>query len=346
MRKHINPAPCDDKYPWNRVTNIMFVCIHVHKTYFLLDFLCPFVYNFDRLIFVYLFTNHQKAMSTTSAAQFSQRRFHAGLRYPKERRSLWVALFAMVVAILILSLFSFGGAALVVLFALWGISVLVRINHSRHLGNSLRISKNQFPELAEQIVRVVQVVQAAAVQVFVFQDDKIGAYAFGWSVPQAIVVTSELVEEMDLDEFRFVTGHEMGHIALGHTRINTLIGGVFGAPAVPFVSGLLSPIFNSWSRIAEYSADRVGLVACGDLDKAVSALIKLLVGGKLASQVDIQVVIAQSQELSGRLDHRFSETWGSHPYTVHRVRELVNFWQTAECQELLTQSAQGSTAKN
>ncbi len=273
-----------------------------------------------------------------SAVLFTPSRFYAGLRHPRERRSLWVTLAVVGTAMLLVGVFSLGTALLLALFALWAVGVLTHLNRSRHLGNALRVGANQFPKLAEQIAQAARRVRVPPVQVFVYQEDKINAYAFGWAPPHSIAMTSGTVVSLEEDELRFVVGHEMGHIALGHTRLTTLIGGLLGAPAIPIVSAGLLLIFQHWSRYAEYSADRAGLVACGDLDRAIRTLVKLLVGARLAEQVDVGAVIAQSRELDRRLD-ALGEAGAMHPYLVHRVRALVEFWATPTCQSLLRATA-------
>jgi Zn-dependent protease with chaperone function len=273
-------------------------------------------------------------MTATLPPEINLRRFYSDLRYPTERSSLWITLLVLALIVLLFSIFSFGTALLLLVFVFWTVSFLVRINHSRQVGNAVRVGANQFPELAVQIARAAEVVRVPPVQVFVHQEDKINAYAFGWDSPQAVVLTSGAVEHLDDDEIRFVVGHEMGHIAMGHTRLTSLIGGMLGAPNIPVISTLLMPIFLWWSRSAEYSADRAGLIACGDLDQSASALVKLLVGPKLAAQVDIEEIIAQSQELNQPRDN-LGELSALHPYLVHRIRKLVQFWHDPECQELL-----------
>ena len=87
-----------------------------------------------------------------------------------------------------------------------------------------------------------------------------------------------VLEIMDEDELKFIIGHEMGHAALGHTWINTLVGGMGGVP-LPFGAAVLfTLIFRWWNRACEHSADRAGLLVCANPQNAISALVKLVAG--------------------------------------------------------------------
>jgi len=260
--------------------------------------------------------------------------FHNLLRYPGEGRALWFTLTLLALIVLFLSAFDFGLAAVFVLIGLWVVNRLVRISHRRQIGNAVRVSKTQLPELAQELAAAAERLRVPPLQAFVYQDYRINAYSFGWSPPQAVVLTSQLVKVMDADELRFVSGHEMGHIALGHTKLGTLVGGILGAPRIPILSDLILPIFMWWSRCAEYSADRAGVIACGKLDKSISALLKLMVGPDLAGQLRMDEILAQSKELAGKPEAMLGELGVSHPFLVHRVRALVNFWEDPKTQPL------------
>ena len=261
-------------------------------------------------------------------------KFHEILRYPGERRALWFTLALLALIVLFLSAFDFGVAAVFVLIGLWVVNRLVRISHRRQIGNAVRVSKTQLPELAQELATAAERLRALPLQAFVHQDYRINAYSFGWNPPQAVVFTSQLVKVMDADELRFVAGHEMGHIALGHTRLGTLVGGVLGAPRIPFLSALILPIFLWWSRCAEYSADRAGAIACGKLDKSISALLKLMVGPDLAEHINMQEILNQAKELAGKPEAMLGELGVSHPFLVHRVRALLQFWEDPKIQSL------------
>jgi len=82
-----------------------------------------------------------------------------------------------------------------------------------------------------------------------------------------------------------------GHAALGHTWLNTLLGGMAGVPMPIGAAVLLTLAFRWWNRICEYSADRAGLLACGSLNSATRALVKL-VSGPIHSEEHYERIMA------------------------------------------------------
>ena len=87
-----------------------------------------------------------------------------------------------------------------------------------------------------------------------------------------IVVNCGLVDLLDEEELRFVIGHELGHALSGHAVYQTLLlrlirlSGVArpGSRSARSASGRSSPPCFEWSRKAELSADRAGLLATQD----------------------------------------------------------------------------------
>jgi len=274
------------------------------------------------------------------------RTLHEEMRTDAERRAWRVTLLLLGAVLLLAAIISLGGALLLVGGLLAASTALVRMKHSAHLGNAVRIGQRQFPDLTLQAARAARAVRAPAIQIYVYQEDEINAYAFGWKAPFAIALTSRMAGCMDGDELRFILGHEMGHILLGHTHLGTITGGLMGAPSVPFVSNLLKLIFSYWGRSAEFSADRAGLAACGQLEKSLSAVLKLMVGPTLAQQVNLGEVLEQANELDRHRDSLAGEVWQAHPYAARRLRELVRCWHSEDFKRLLECNADGALYSN
>lgn len=263
--------------------------------------------------------------------------YYKQLRFPAERRALVAAVINLTIFVVAFGFFSAGTALLAGLLVLWTVAMVVRVNHQRQIGGAVRVGANQLPELAAQAARAAEIVQSPAVQLFVTQDGRLSAYSFGWDAPQAIVLSSRMVDTMNNDEMRFVLGHEMGHIALGHTRLGTVFGGVVGVPAMANLANFLLPGFYWWKRCAEFSADRAGVLACRDLNHSISALVKLMVGKTLAEKVNLEEIMQQANELTSQIPALAGEINATHPYLIYRVRQLVQFWNSPECRGLLRQ---------
>ncbi len=104
------------------------------------------------------------------------------------------------------------------------------------------VTDRSAPELAALVRQCVQRLQPGVVQVFVTPSNQLNAYTFGLSDPRVVVLYSALFDVMDADELRFVFGHELGHVQLGHTRINSLLGGMAGIPSSSVASALLGGV--------------------------------------------------------------------------------------------------------
>jgi len=162
----------------------------------------------------------------------------------------------------------------------------------------------------------------------------LNAYTFGLSDPKVVVLYSPMLQVMDADELRFVVGHELGHVRLGHTWLNTLMGGMAGIPSPFSAALLLAFVFRWWNRICELSADRAGLLACGNVHKAVSALVKLVAD---PYSQDPETYRRALETIDAEDDHTMSgltEALSTHPMLIRRIQELRGYAATQEYQRL------------
>jgi Zn-dependent protease with chaperone function len=114
-----------------------------------------------------------------------------------------------------------------------------------------------------------------------------------------------------------------------------------GIPS-PFVaSTILTAAFLWWNRACEYSADRAGLLACGQPHKATSALVKLAsgrVGTRADGSTELAEVLEQAlRHIEAEDDHALAdlgEALSTHPMTVRRIEELHRYATTAEYRRL------------
>jgi Zn-dependent protease with chaperone function len=125
----------------------------------------------------------------------------------------------------------------------------------------------------------------------------------------------------------------MGHVALSHTWLNTLLGGMSGVPAPFGAAVILYTAFRSWNRNCEFSADRAGLLACGNLSKAISALVKL-VAPNMRTQADFERALTMIDAQDDNVLNQFGELFQSHPMVIRRINQLREYAATSEYKNL------------
>jgi Zn-dependent protease with chaperone function len=166
--------------------------------------------------------------------------------------------------------------------------------------------------------------------VYITPERQLNAYTFGLSSPKVVVLYASLFQVMDADELRFILGHELGHVALGHTWLNSLVGGMAGIPSSWSAGMLMSMAFLWWNRVCEYSADRAGLLACGKPEKATSALLKLAAGSGALNPETLKAVYQRVDAEDDTLMGVVNEALSSHPLLIKRIQELQRFSKSSQ----------------
>jgi uncharacterized tellurite resistance protein B-like protein len=144
------------------------------------------------------------------------------------------------------------------------------------------------------------------VDLFVHADASINASAIYShdELPHMIILTSSLIERMADAEIAFVFGHEIGHIQFQHYRAKFVERGIgsreSGRSRIP---PSWQRRLQTWNRLADLSADRVGFAASADdaLGSIVSALFKMASSlGPEYVQFDIAAFLNQLEQIPQR----------------------------------------------
>ena len=196
------------------------------------------------------------------------------------------------------------------------------------LGQSVRVSARQYPHLYEIVRRCSETLDIPVPTVYVRQNfASINAGTYGTEQESFILINSLTVDQLSEDELAFVIGHECGHIQNAHVTYGTVLQFLtsFSAIFLRWVVGPARLALYGWSRRAEITCDRAGLLCCGDLDVATRTLVKLAVGSRaLTENIDIDAYLEQNQDIREGIG-RISEYWKTHPYLPKRVDALRRF---------------------
>lgn len=198
------------------------------------------------------------------------------------------------------------------------ILVFLLIAHALFLahvkGNGLRVSERQLPDLYARCKAAAEKLGMPQVpEIYVLQHGgMLNAFATKLLSRKFVIILSDLVDNCsDPRQLEFVIGHELGHFAAGHLAWNAYLA--------PF--RLVPWLGAAYSRAREYTCDRCGLHAVGELEPSLRGLVVLAAGGKLAAQADLDAFAEQRIE-SGGFWMAVGELVSSHPYLCKRVAAL------------------------
>jgi Zn-dependent protease with chaperone function len=255
-------------------------------------------------------------------------------RYANETLILIGTLLLIGVALLLTSVPTLCLSPLLVLVLVLFAGQANRAHHQQLMQMAQPVTPQTLPGLAAIVEECRARLRVGPVQTYVIRHRELNAYTFGLADPNVIVLHSALFDVMDADEMRFIIGHELGHVALGHTWLNTLVGGMAGVPMPAGAALILVFIFRWWNRACEYSADRAGLIACGSLNKSISALVQL-VAGDVNTQAELQRALAMIEQQDDSLGNVLAESLATHPMIVRRIEKLRQYAASAEYRRLM-----------
>lgn len=153
-----------------------------------------------------------------------------------------------------------------------------------------------------------------------------------------LYVSSFFVDPADEGERAFLAGRLVGHVAARHVTAGTLYALLVDQAGLrevarkavgPALEVLLAPmslglrlLLSRWHRAAEISADRAGLLCCGDLASAGKALLRISLGRTPDLSVDDYL---EHLRVHGRSPGRWAELLADQPFTHKRMRALALF---------------------
>jgi Zn-dependent protease with chaperone function len=212
--------------------------------------------------------------------------------------------------------------------------------------NAVKVSPNQFPRVHRLYEDVARTMDAPMkYDLFVSQTPIVNAGAYGMDKPFIILNSGSLVL-LDDDELSFVLGHELGHIMSDHVLYRTMTVlllqlATMGFPVVGIAARVVLVALLEWSRKAELSSDRAGLVAVQEPEIAMRAMLKMAGGDVGGRDTNLQEFIQQAEEYRSSGDvadqvFKILNLLGTtHPFWVLRVSELRDWIESGQYDRIL-----------
>ncbi len=198
------------------------------------------------------------------------------------------------------------------------------------LGTAVKVSDEQYPRVYEAAKAAGAALHVRVPVVFASPNDSIKVRVLGTEDAPHLIVNLALAEKLDDAELVAAIGHELGHVQNGHILFATALHYLTHSAAF-FVRWVVQPAIltlQAWSRRAEVTCDRAALLATRDLDKTLSALVKMELGLDKGSAFNAEEYLKQPPDVKKGLG-RYGELFRSHPYVPKRVQALRLFGGSA-----------------
>lgn len=212
--------------------------------------------------------------------------------------------------------------------------------------NAVRVGERQFPEIHRLYSDVLETLDAPErYPLFISQTPIVNAGAYGMDKP-FIILNSGSIRLLDgEDELRFLLGHELGHIMSGHVLYRTMTViliqlAQLGFPAIGLAARAVLVALLEWSRKAELSSDRAGLLAAQDPEAAMRTMMKLA-GGGTDEETDLSEFLVQADEyrkggdIADAVFKVLNLLVATHPFHVLRAAELRDWVEKGEYDRIL-----------
>ena len=215
--------------------------------------------------------------------------------------------------------------AIPLLVASLGLIVYVLYQQGAVKGSSVAVSPRNFPEVDGLAQSAAARLGIGKPDLFIKRSLELNAYAIGFLGSPCVVLHSGTVCAMTHapEELQFVIGHELTHIKCSHVLWQTVAARNPILGRIPVLNYVLPLFFSWWSRQAEYTADRGGLIACNDLSASQRALARLVIGPELFDRLNIEEFVKQAH--GGDVSTIASELFSSHPLLAKRLLALEEF---------------------
>lgn len=183
-------------------------------------------------------------------------------------------------------------------------------------GSSVRITKDQYPEVFRIVEEQAQKLKIKVPEIFVTYGH-FNSFVTSFTRSHILLIYSEVLETTlkgDYDVLKYVTAHELCHIRQKH-----LLKRKFLLPSaiIPFLA-------LAYSRGCEYTCDRVGY-QCSPKG-AIEGVLVMTTGKEIYAKVNVEAHLNECERNLGFWTW-LSEKFLTHPHPYKRLLEIKRFSQ-------------------
>lgn len=203
------------------------------------------------------------------------------------------------------------------------------IGKNELVGNTVKVGENQFPRVHDLARRCADTLGIEVPTMYIVNNPTMNAMTFGTNDDAFILIHSGLIDHFSDEELLSVIGHECGHIHNDHVVYLTTLhylrvlsqrwaGGVLMSMGAVYA-------LQAWSRRAEITCDRAGMLCSKSVETSTKALAKLALGSaKLYDEMNMDAFMDQYEETTEG-PGKAAEIGASHPWLTKRIRALNIF---------------------
>lgn len=217
-----------------------------------------------------------------------------------------------------------------------------------NMGMAVRCGPHQYKTLHGIMRDCANVLDMPEPELYVCSNPFPNAFAGGVERPY-ITLRSSIIDTMSDEQLYHLIGHELGHIKAKHVLYGSIASLLFPlldllgrrtAGVTDVATYALTLAFYEWSRQAEFSADRAGLLCSQSLDLSLQAQISLTAGPhRFREEMSLEAFMDQARtyQEADKLDQLgkavlfalLGKTF-SHPMPVHRAQALERWVHSGE----------------
>src|SRR5437763_7021612 len=209
-----------------------------------------------------------------------------------------------------------------ILFGSWFATGLTR---ARFLGNAVRVSATNFPEIYQAVLDAKKELSySGAVDVFVYAESEINAFLLSLFRRKLVLIPAGAVSQRWVatdNEVKWLIARFIGALKSKHHRINFLRVLIDISEKLLF----LNLLFYPYERATQYSGDQIGLAVTRDLSAALRMTTKFFDGKDVVDRVNLRGLLTQADEIHGSFFALLARLFSPFPHLADRYLNLLDF---------------------